>query len=669
MRGDPEKPLDSLKGIGPATRTKLERIGLRRIGDLLLHLPLRYEDRSRLVPLRQVRPGEPCLVQGEVVDTQTHFGKRRSWTVTIEDGTGYLTLRFFHFSRQQQSSLKPGVHLRGFGTPRFGPAGLEMAHPEYRTSAQPLPDPEPELTPVYAATQGLPQSRFRALVDQLIALQWPEDDGWPYEALLWLHRPPGDATGDAIAAMQQTVAREEMTAYYLIMRHRQSERARQRTTALPPANQLGRELRNRLPFRLTDAQVRVVTEVLTDLTREIPMFRLLQGDVGSGKTVVAAFAAVRAAEHNMQTAVMAPTEILAEQHYLNFSNWLEPLGIQPVLLTGKMNARERRSRLEALAQGAALVAVGTHALFQDTVQFAHLGLSIIDEQHRFGVHQRMALRHKGQVPHQLTMTATPIPRTLTMALYADMDVSVIDELPAGRKPITTRVVPDTRRAEIVERIRNVLQAGQQAYWVCTLIEESEQFEASAAIPTYADLSAQLSDFRVALLHGRMPSDEKAATMQAFKEGEFQLLVATTVIEVGVDVPNATTLVIEDPERLGLAQLHQLRGRVGRGEHASHCVLLYRKPLSDAARKRLQVIRDSQDGFYIAEQDLALRGPGEILGARQTGEQQFRVADLARDAHLIPDVVERAKHLLATDREHAARLLRVWAPADVGEVGV
>ena len=500
-------------------------------------------------------------------------------------------------------------------------------------------------------------------------MSWPEGDGTPYADLKFLHRPPADATPVEIAEAQARVARDELTAYYLVMRHRQVDRQGLATIPLPQAEHLGRELLKQLGFKLTAAQRRVTTEVLEDLTLTQPMLRLLQGDVGSGKTVIAAFAAIRAAEHGGQTALMAPTEILAEQHYLNFVDWLQPLGIGVVLITGSQSAAQRKLSTAAIESGAALVAIGTHALFQSQVTFSRLALTIVDEQHRFGVHQRMALKDKGVLPHQLVMTATPIPRTLTMALYADMEVSTLDELPAGRQPITTRAVAEERRDEVVARVAVELQAGRQAYWVCPLIEDSEQLNTASVERTLPILETALPHTRVGVLHGRMKSDVKARTMAQFKSGAIQLLLATTVIEVGVDVPNATIMVVESPERLGLAQLHQLRGRVGRGRHLSHCILLYQAPLSEAGRRRLQVIRDSQDGFYIAEEDLKIRGPGDLMGTRQTGDQQFRIADLREHAALIPEVVVRGDALLKDDPVTAKRILDVWAPADSGHIGV
>lgn len=664
-----ELSVKTLKGVGPSLTTTLQKLGIHRLMDLLLHLPSRYQDRTRLVPLRELQAGQECLIQGEVVDSQITYGRRRSWVVTLEDGTGYLNLRFFHFSRSQQAGLKTGQYVRCYGEVRFGPKGLEMAHPEYRAFASLPVEPEGRLTPVYPTTKGLGQGRLRSLTSQLLSLDWPEQSSTPFQTLLYLHHPPAQASQTDILEAQERVARDELTAYYLIMRHRQSQRSQQRSLALPRSQQLGRELLRNLGFELTGAQRRVATEVLLDLEQATPMLRLLQGDVGSGKTVIAAFAAIRAAEQGAQTALMAPTEILAEQHYLNFSSWLVPLGISVVLLTGTQTVKQRRPKLQALANGEALVAIGTHALFQHDVQFANLALTIVDEQHRFGVHQRMALRAKGRTPHQLVMTATPIPRTLAMAMYADMDVSTIDELPAGRQPISTRTVSEKRRGEVLERIRAALRGQQQAYWVCTLIEDSDELNAQSAKATWQTLKAQLPGIDIRLLHGRMKSEEKAKVMAAFNDNQCQLLVATTVIEVGVDVPNATLMVIENPERLGLAQLHQLRGRIGRGAKASHCILLYQEGLSAVSKARLKIIRESQDGFFIAEQDLKLRGPGELLGTRQTGEAQFRVADLRIHAHLIPDVVRAGDRLLNEAPEEAQTLLATWAPPDTGNIAV
>jgi ATP-dependent DNA helicase RecG len=657
-----------LKGVGPAMKDKLTRLGIFRVMDLLLHLPLRYQDRSTIVPLGALRPDMEALVSGEVIDSSVAFGRRRSWRVTISDTSGYLTLRFFHFSANQQKGLRAGMSVQCFGTVRYGPKGLEMVHPEYRVFDQTPPPPSNSLLPVYPTTRGLGQARLRSLIDQVTDLHLPDDDEVPYSALLTLHRPPAGATAEELAQLQQKVAFDELTAYYLIMKHRQLDRVRKRALALPPERQLGRALLDQLGFQLTHAQRRVLKEVFDDLSQATPMLRLLQGDVGSGKTVIAAFAAIRAAEHGVQTALMAPTEILAEQHYVNFSSWLDPLGVGVALITGSQSARERAAQTERLKTGDALVAVGTHALFQKSVAFKRLGLAIIDEQHRFGVHQRMALRDKStEACHQLVMTATPIPRTLTMALYADMAVSVIDELPPGREPIETRLIANSRRDEVIERMHAALQRGNQAYWVCTLIDTSETLDAASTEDTYTALSQAMPDIPIGQVHGRMTGEEKAKVMGAFKSGAIRLLVATTVIEVGVDVPNASLMVIENPERLGLAQLHQLRGRIGRGSRASACILLYGDGVSEVSQTRLGVIRDSQDGFQIAEADLKARGPGELLGARQTGEQQFRIADLNEHAHLIPKVIERGDAMLSDHPEAVARLLRAWAPADIGHL--
>lgn len=666
---DVDAPITRLKGVGPSLAATLARIGVFRLSDLLAHLPIRYQDRSHLVAMNRLRPDQDALIEGEVLDSRLSFGRRRTWTLRLSDRTGFVTLRFFHFSNRQREAVAAGDRVRAFGDVRFGPSGLEMAHPEYQVLRGRAPDLEDRLTPVYPTTKGLSQNRIRGLVRQLAEMTWPDRPGAPYPDFLWLHQPPAGASADDIAARQDRLAADELTAYYLIMRRRQRDRDRQTTRALPPANQLGRQLLEALPFDLTGAQKRVVREVLEDLGGETPMLRLVQGDVGSGKTVVAAFAAIRAAEHQAQTALMAPTEILAEQHYLNFSAWLAPLGIPVVLLTGRLPAAERRAVCERINSGEALVAVGTHALFQSGVEFPELVLTIIDEQHRFGVHQRMALRSKGRTPHQLVMTATPIPRTLTMTLYADMAVSLIDELPRGRQTIETRVVSRTRREEVLTTLRQVAAAGGQVYWVCPLIEASDQLDLAAAEDTAETLSAELRGLRVGLLHGRLPSPDKAAVMLDFAAGRIDVLVATTVIEVGVDVPNATLMIIENPERLGLAQIHQLRGRVGRGSAASHCILLYQPPLSANARARLKAIRESQDGFYLAEQDLALRGAGELLGTRQTGEQGFRIADLTRHAHLLPEVVARGDRLLAEAPAEAQALLHAWAPADTGHISV
>jgi len=659
-----------LKGVGPAMEIKLARLGVFVVRDLLLHLPLRYEDRTRYVPLSLMRPGKPALFHGEIVEANVQFGRRRSLLLTLTDGSGYLNLRFFHFSRRQQEELLTGVTLRCFGEPRFTGKNIEIAHPEYRLVRDELPPPDGVLTPVYPATDGLGQATLRKLVNQALEIGW---DGFELpdmslsitSAIHRLHRPPAETTTTDMDGAQQRLAIDELLAHHLLMKERQVLRLREQTTALPQAKGLGRALLDQLGFELTDAQKRCLRELFADLDREQPMMRLVQGDVGSGKTILAAFAAIRAAEHGAQTAIMAPTEILAEQHYLNFSDWLSPLGIEVCLLTGRLGAADRRHRLELIEKGDVPVVIGTHALFQQSVSFANLALAVIDEQHRFGVHQRMALKHKGNLPHQLIMTATPIPRTLTMAIYADLDISVIDELPKGRQPIQTRMLPDSRRDEVIDWLRPRLAKGDQVYWVCNLIDPSEDPALHCVTDLFEALQKSLPEAPAALLHGRLPSAEKSTAMTNFKAAKTSLLVATTVIEVGVDVPNASVIVIENAERLGLAQLHQLRGRVGRGSRKSYCVLLHNEKLGEFARQRLDAMVASQDGFFIAEKDLLLRGPGDVLGTRQTGEAQFRVADLMRDAELLPATQALGDKLLAEDPDSAQALLATWATPNWG----
>ena len=673
----PETPIATLKGVGPKIAEALGRLGIFRFMDLMLHLPMRYQDRTQLTPLGHIRAGDEALIEGRVVGAVVLFGNRRSLKVTVEDDTGRAHLRFFHFSRYQQQGLENAAFLRAFGEFRFFGRELTVVHPEYETFAAAGAPVDAALTPIYPTTQGLGQGRLRSLAASVCALDWADAPGTPYAKLRLLHQPPGGTSMAEIEAVQEDVAFDEMSAYYLVMKGRALKRKAERAIPLPRSQALGRRLLDNLGFKLTEAQARVVSEVLTDLEEAVPMLRLVQGDVGSGKTVVAAFAAIRAAEQGCQTAVMAPTELLAEQHYHNFATWLEPLGLKVTLLTGQLSAAEARARLAEIQDGTCAVVIGTHALFQARVVFDRLALSIIDEQHRFGVHQRMALQHKSAddaQPHQLVMTATPIPRTLTMALYADMDVSIIDELPKGRQPITTHTAEEGKREAVVAEVERALASGQQAYWVCTLIEDSDEIDAVSATSALADLQKALPHRRVELLHGRMASDEKASKMQAFKAHEIDLLVATTVVEVGVDVPNATHMVIESAERLGLAQLHQLRGRVGRGTVASHCYLIFAQGLSEAAKTRLNAMRDSQDGFYLAEQDLKLRGPGDILGTRQSGEQGFRIADLGVHAHLMPRVIQRGDELLRAhpgSEEYALMraLLETWAPADTGHLSV
>ena len=665
MAADPQGSVAQLKGIGPKLQDTLERLGIYRLLDLLIHLPARYQDRSKITPISALRAGEEAFVEGEILGSKITFGRSRGLEVLISDGLHDLSLRFFHFNKAQQRNLEAGKYVRAFGNVTFIGRHLAIAHPEYQIFDETPPPPKPELIPVYPTTQGLGQARLRNLTRALQHIRWPTEAGTPFEKLLYLHRPDDLRRIDEIT---EALALDELCAYYVVMKRRALKRRKQQAIALPQKAGLGRQLRDNLAFDLTRAQSRVIRETLEDLENDVPMLRLVQGDVGSGKTIVAAFAAIRAIEHGCQTAVMAPTELLAEQHQLNFQQWLDPLGIRVALLTGQMTAKAQREVLADIESGEVQVVIGTHALFQDKVVFHKLALVIIDEQHRFGVHQRMALQNKGAFPHQLVMTATPIPRTLTMTLYADMDVSVINELPKGRQPITTHTAAQSKRGELIARLEQILNQGQQAYWVCTLIEPSDEIEALSAEEAFELLCHALPHARVALLHGRMKGDEKVEVMRAFKAGEYQLLVATTVVEVGVDVPNATHMFIENAERLGLAQLHQLRGRVGRGSLASRCFLLFKPGVSQTGQHRLNALRESQDGFYLAEQDLKLRGPGDILGTRQSGEQSFKIADLGEHAHLMPRVVTRSEALLTApqgsdDHAYLLGLLNTWAASD------
>ncbi|HEX9626602.1 MAG TPA: ATP-dependent DNA helicase RecG [Acidiferrobacterales bacterium] len=685
------RPVTALKGVGPRLAQKLERLGLNTVQDVLFHLPFRYQDRTRVTPLGSLRAGMEAVVVGRIDLSDVVFRGRRSLLCRISDGTGSLTLRFFHFSRSQQDNLERGRGLRCFGEARLGAGGLEMIHPEYELFDGAAPPPvETALTPVYPTTEGVHQLSLRKLTDRVLGdhlrgiRDWLPAEllaelGLPglAEALRTVHRPPPDVALEQLAAgshpAQQRLVFEELLAHHLSLKRLRERVARHAAPAFANTGRLADALRARLPFALTSAQERVLAEVVADLGRAHPMQRLVQGDVGSGKTIVAALAALYAVEAGWQVAVMAPTELLAEQHWRNFLAWLVPLELDVAWLSGKLGARARRTELERIGSGRAAVAVGTHALFQEQVEFARLGMVVVDEQHRFGVHQRLQLRekgsHDGRVPHQLIMTATPIPRTLAQAFYADLDVSVIDALPPGRKAVETVVVPDTRRAEVVARVAAACADGRQVYWVCPLIEESETLQLQTATDTEAALRAALPNLSIALVHGRMKPAEKEKAMAAFKDGGVQLLVATTVIEVGVDVPNASLMIIENAERLGLSQLHQLRGRVGRGSAQSSCVLMYHAPLSPAARERLSVIRAIHDGFEIARKDLEMRGPGEVLGTRQTGDQAFHIADLVRDQALLPRIDRAARLLAERHPDRIAPIIRRWLGVreDYGEV--
>jgi ATP-dependent DNA helicase RecG len=676
------RPVTVLRGVGESLATRLRALGVETTQDLLFLLPLRYEDRTRVVPLGELRPGQRASVEGEVLLTEVAFRGRRQMLCKIADGSGFLTLRFFHFTAQQQQGLPRGAHVRCFGEARRGPKGLEFVHPEYRrVDPNYTYAPEEHLTPIYPCTEGVTQGRLRLLVglalDQTGAAD-PEDWLPPAiladsqlpglrDALLYVHRPPADAPVDLLLSWrhpaQRRLAFEELLAHQLSLKLLRQRIQSDPGWPLSSTGSLKSSLIAALPFRMTRAQQRVLLEIERDLSRDKPMLRLVQGDVGCGKTLVAALAATQAIQMGRQVALMAPTELLADQHAQNFRRWFEPLGVPVAALSGRQTGKARSAVLAGIRAGHAPIVIGTHALFQESVEFSSLALVIVDEQHRFGVHQRLSLREKGATdghqPHQLIMTATPIPRTLAMTAYADLDISVIDELPPGRTPVKTVVLAETRRAEVVQRIRTACLAGRQAYWVCPLIDESEEMPYQAAEETAAAVSAALPELEVGLVHGRLPSAAKERTMRRFKDGAIQLLVATTVIEVGVDVPNATLMVIENAERLGLAQLHQLRGRVGRGDRESSCLLLYRSPLSALARQRLGVMRGTNDGFEVARRDLELRGPGELLGTRQTGLAQMRVADLLRDADLLPRVQIAAESMLREWPAEVAPLIRRW----------
>jgi ATP-dependent DNA helicase RecG len=683
-------PVTSLKGVGSALEKKLNTIGIHNLQDLLFHLPLRYEDRTRITPIGSVNVSETAQIQGEVLATEIQFGRRRSLKCTLKDNSGFIALRFFHFSNAQKNALKAGSQIRCYGEVRRGRSGLEIFHPEYR-----VVDDKEELslddclTSIYPTTEGLGQARLRNIANQALAYLEPSSADTPtlstlhdilpekligqfglhplVDAIKLIHRPPIEAPltwlSEGKSPGQHRLAFEELLAHRLCMRRFKTNSEQQAAPRLNPSPKLVQEFLKQLPFILTNGQQRAYAEIVNDLSGACPMLRLLQGDVGSGKTVVAALSALQAIAGGYQVALMAPTELLAEQHFSNFCQWFEALGVQVGWLSGKTKGKAREQQLSSVANGECQLLIGTHALFQNEVIYNKLGLIIIDEQHRFGVHQRLALREKasrGQLnPHQLVMTATPIPRTLAMSAYADLDNSIIDELPPGRIPVNTAIISSDRRSQVIERIEQACNTNNQVYWVCTLIEESEALQCQAAEVTAEQLATQLPTVKIGLLHGRMKPAEKAEAMQRFKDGSLQLLVATTVIEVGVDVPNASLMVIENPERLGLAQLHQLRGRVGRGSAHSHCILLYQTPLSKAGKQRLSVMRESNDGFYIAEKDLELRGPGQVLGTQQTGLMSFKIADISRDADLLDEVREASEIVLEKYPEIIDPLIQRW----------
>ncbi len=667
--------------VSKVMQEKLARLGIVNEFDLVLHLPLRHEDETHLYPINDVPAGANVQVEGVIIHSEIMYRPRRQLVCQVEDGSGILFMRFLNFYGSQVKAYSVGTRVRLLGETRPGFFGPEMVHPKCRVVSEGVPLAD-ALTPIYPTTAGLSQEAIRKLIRQALVHGDQADslaEVLPVEiiehhqlqgfrdSVMFLHQPPPDAS--VILLQERThpawrrIKFDELLAQQLSMRLHFQQRRSRSAPALPEKNKLTRSLLHSLPFELTDAQKKVFAEISEDLAAVHPMQRLLQGDVGSGKTVVAALAALQAIENGYQAAIMAPTEILAEQHYQKLSGWLAPMGIKIAWLSGSQKKQQRQVALADIAAGNAMLAIGTHALFQEQVEFDQLGLAIIDEQHRFGVHQRLALRMKGAktgaVPHQLMMSATPIPRTLAMSYYADLDVSVIDELPPGRTQVVTKLVADIRRDEVVARVRESCHTGKQAYWVCPLIEESEALQLKTALETYETLTLTFPDLKIGLVHGRLPPQEKSAVMEAFKQGVIQLLVATTVIEVGVDVPNASLMVIEHAERMGLSQLHQLRGRVGRGAEASVCILLYQKPLSATARERLRIIFEQTDGFEIARQDLRLRGPGEFLGARQSGVPMLRFADLEQDADLLAAARTAAEEILRNHPASAQRHLQRW----------
>lgn len=683
--------IKELRGVGPQLSQKLSKLGINNLQDLLFHLPLRYIDRTKTTPIGSLQPLTDVVLEGQIRASDLVFGRRRSLVCKLQDNTGTTVLRFFHFSRAQQDRLIVGAKLRCYGEVRQGKYGLELYHPEYQhLDNNNPPNLEQTLTPVYPLTEGITQIRIRDLCRQALGLMdkhgikelLPEAlkqqlDGLLsfslIDALRLIHSPPPGielhrlATGEHPA--QQRLAAEELIAHNLSLLKMRDKVQSLPAPSLTTNKQALSHFLDQLPFELTSAQQKVSQEIAADINKPYPMLRLVQGDVGSGKTVVAAMAAIQAIANGKQAALMAPTEILAEQHRINFEQWFKTMDISVAWLTGKVKGKAREVQLGRIADGSAQMVIGTHALFQDSVEFNDLGITIIDEQHRFGVHQRLALRNKGfgdnqtaqnsLAPHQLIMTATPIPRTLAMSAYADLDCSIIDELPPGRTPVVTAVLSNLRRNDIIERVRASCIEGRQAYWVCTLIEESDVLEAQAAEVIASELQLMLPELSIGLVHGRLKPREKLEIMNAFKAGEINLLVATTVIEVGVDVPNASLMIIENAERLGLSQLHQLRGRVGRGATQSHCVLLYSSPISANGSARLKTMRETNDGFVIAEKDLELRGPGELLGTRQTGDMQLQIADLQRDAHLLPQIKQAAELLIKQYPQSVDPLIDRW----------
>ena len=678
--------ITDLKGVGPQMAAKLERLHVHTVEDVLFHLPHRYEDRTKVTAIGALLPNFSTVIIGQIDLAQVVFGRRRSLLVRISDGTGSLTIRMFYFSRAQEKGFKRGLWVRCFGESRRGAKGFEMIHPEYRIFAdRPTGGLDTTLTPVYPTTEGVSQALWRKITDQALSQALPsvtellDLDCLPKRlsksihavslsaAIQALHRPQVDANLNSMlaakSAAHQRLIFEELLAHHFSLRNARLLRESESAPKLQQSETLQNDFINGLGFILTAAQVRVCAEVSNDLNRNSPMLRLVQGDVGSGKTVVAASAMLNAASNHLQSVLMAPTELLAEQHFQTLGQWFQPLGLEVGWLSSKTPTKQKRQTLEKLATGELLIAVGTHALIQDAVEYKKLALVVIDEQHRFGVDQRLALRNKtpkNSAAHQLVMTATPIPRTLAMSFYTDLDVSSIDELPPGRKIVETVIMPaETKRQEVIDRVRYACQQGRQVYWVCPLIDESEVLSAQAATDTELELSQQLKGLSVGLVHGRMKTKEKEAAMQAFRDAEIDVLVATTVIEVGVDVPNASLMIIDNSERMGLSQLHQLRGRVGRGSEKSYCILLYQSPLSQHAKERLKILRETNDGFVIAEKDLEMRGAGELLGTRQTGSLSFKIADIIRDQALLPEIGVCAKKVIEHRPQNIQPLIHRW----------
>ena len=675
-----------LKGVGPKVAEKLAHLGITNLEDLLFHLPTRYQDRSRIHPIASLQHGQTAQIFGTIEASDIVFGKRRSLICKVSDGSGVIDIRLFYFSMAQKKQFVRGEYIQCFGQVSHFGRNFGMIHPEMTfLKHQDAPVLEEGLQAIYPTTEGLQQRTFKSIMQQalnylkrnqiteLLPQRWLKQLNFPplADALQTLHSPPLEISLKSLEEGEhpliQRLAFEELVAQHIALQKIKSEIQQHQAFPIPREEKTTQQLESSLGFKLTGAQQQVISEIHQDIARDYPMMRLVQGDVGSGKTLVAAFSMLSCVMAQKQAVLMAPTEILAEQHFKNFQLWFSPLKLEVVLLTSKMPAAEKREALEKIANGSANFILGTHALFQSQVSFAQLGLVVIDEQHRFGVEQRKTLLEKGYLannnqfqPHQLIMTATPIPRTLAQTAFADLDLSIIDELPPGRKPITTVVISDSKRQQVIQRVQQACtQDDRQVYWVCTLIDESEELQCQAAEVTHKELQEALPDLQVGLIHGRMKSDEKQQVMNQFKQGDLHLLVATTVIEVGVDVPNASLMIIENPERLGLSQLHQLRGRVGRGDKESHCLLMYRAPLSNNAKQRLNVMRESNDGFVIAEKDLELRGPGEVLGTRQTGALEYRFADLVRDSELLPDVYLCADEIMQQSAKLAEALTSRW----------